>query len=287
MDNTRLATTDRMKAEAINRMRLMGLREDYVERFDNGYEIMVFRRDPGSVELITEDEDALIDKFERKNHALVWALLCERDEERGMDWYTLLFVSGNPDAWEEERKRLYEPEAFLTGIHDAPDILGPYEGDGFVYEDEGQITRVRIAVADGKLQPAPLPEVTFRHTFLEDGDEFEDCEFDSIRMSVLDDGTLEIQRAFTEVGDGHLIMERVSSIPYGQLERALGTDSPESTAEAIGERFLSAHIRMPRNGLSAFRLLIPFLEHNGIPYRSEHFENPVCGDGESDGTEDL
>ena len=288
MDNTRLATTDQMKAEAINRMRLMGLREDYVERFDKGYEIMVFRTDPKSVELITEDEDTLIAHFERKNHALVWAVICERDEECCLDRYTLLFVSGNPGAWEEERSRLSNPETCVILVYDAPDDIGPYEGDGHVDEDCGLITRQRIAVVDGELQRLPPPEITYRHKFLEYGDQLEDSEYDVIELLVLDDGTLEIQRAFTEIGDGHHVFEAVTGIPYAQLEKALGTDSPESTAAAVDGRFLFSHTDIPGNGLSAFWLLIPFLKDNGIPYYTEHREDPVlyddCG---YDGSEDL
>ena len=113
MDNTVLATNEQMKAEAINRMKLLGLKEEYIDAFadDKACEITTFwsKWVKGFAPYCIEDEEEkAIVEFEKSNPGLAWAVIHDITNEEGEDWdgYYILFVSEDTQKWEDERKAL-------------------------------------------------------------------------------------------------------------------------------------------------------------------------------------
>ena len=115
MENTVIAAIDEARAEAIERMKFIGLKQEYIDAFEktDGYEIFNFWSrwiKDVEPEPIDEDEETAIAEFESVNSAIVWAVVHELVTEDGEDWdgYHLLFVSKDKSKWEKERKELME-----------------------------------------------------------------------------------------------------------------------------------------------------------------------------------
>ena len=110
-----IATIEEAKAEAIARMKLIGLKQEYIDAFskEEGTEIYVFWTkwvDNMLPEFIGEAEEEAIIEFENNHSALAWAVIHELVFKEGQDWdgYDLLYVSIDKSKWEEERKALLE-----------------------------------------------------------------------------------------------------------------------------------------------------------------------------------
>ena len=115
MDKAGIATNEQMKAEAVSRMKLLGLKQEFIDAFDDeeACEITVFWSkwvkgfEPYPIE--DEELDAVMD-FEKSNPGLAWAVIHDITNEDGEDWdgYYILYVGDNPQKWEDERKELLE-----------------------------------------------------------------------------------------------------------------------------------------------------------------------------------
>ena len=113
MEKAILATNGQMKAEAINRMKLLGLKQEYIDAFadDEACEITTFwsKRVKGFAPYcIADEEEKAIVEFEKSNPGLAWAVIHDIANEDGEDWdgYYILFVSEDTQKWEDERKTL-------------------------------------------------------------------------------------------------------------------------------------------------------------------------------------
>lgn len=106
-------TREEMKNEAINRMKLIGLKQEFIDHFANENEVTAFWSKwikDVTPYLIEEEEDQAIEEFEKSEATMVWAVIHDLANEEGEDWdgYFMLYVSNVKERWEEERKHLME-----------------------------------------------------------------------------------------------------------------------------------------------------------------------------------
>ena len=113
MEKKIVATNEQMKAEAIHRMKLIGLKEEYIEAFssDEACEITTYwseNVEGFSPYCIEDEEEKAIVEFENNHPDLVWAVIHDMVFECGEDWdgFYLLLVSDDPGKWEQEREAL-------------------------------------------------------------------------------------------------------------------------------------------------------------------------------------
>lgn len=104
------ATQEEMRVEAVSRMKLIGLDQDYIDAFLNN-EITAFWNkgiEGTRPDIITDAEECAIVQFENIRPVVVWAVIHDMGIEEGMEWdyYHLLFVSDDKEKWEEERGEL-------------------------------------------------------------------------------------------------------------------------------------------------------------------------------------
>ena len=118
----RKATFDEMKAEAVSRMKSIGIKQEYIDAFarEDGYEISFFHIVEKTVECMSDKEEDPIIELEWGHTKLVWAVIHEHDFVEGEEWnyYYHLFVTNDPDNWDAERKELLDmkPTVYLASI---------------------------------------------------------------------------------------------------------------------------------------------------------------------------
>ena len=94
---------DRQKAEALNRMRLMGLREDAIQDFDLHNDIHLSAED-GTLEQLTQDDLRMIKQFEKEYNAVAYLVVRTLFGIAVLD--SIIYVSQHEDEWEEEVENL-------------------------------------------------------------------------------------------------------------------------------------------------------------------------------------
>lgn len=139
------ATLEEMREEAVARMKMIGIGQEYIDAFLNN-EITTFWNkwiEDTIPDLITEHEECSIVKFENMRPVVVWALIHNTDVQEGEEWdfYSMLFVSDDKDNWEKERKDLIDmnPTVYCDAV--STDLI----------HDFGDYASIRIAVEDGIL----------------------------------------------------------------------------------------------------------------------------------------
>lgn len=99
-----------MKTEAVARMKLIGIDQDYIDAFINNEIITFWNKwiEDTQPDLITEAEECSIIQFENVRPVVVWAIIHDMGMEEGLelDYYHLLFVSDDKGKWEDERREL-------------------------------------------------------------------------------------------------------------------------------------------------------------------------------------
>lgn len=106
------------KAEAISRMKMLGIYPETIKQFEAGY---VSRSDPpfGAYYWVEGEELEELRKFEQENDCLVYTVIRAYTTIGLMDSY--LFVSDNRDDWEPDRCDLKDGYAFSYTVNrDAP-----------------------------------------------------------------------------------------------------------------------------------------------------------------------
>lgn len=145
-----MASMEEMKAEAVARMKILGIRQSCIDAFnkEEGYEIPFFRVVENVVECMCDYEEKTVIDLEKDHDKLVWAVIHDHDFEDGVEWnyYLHFFVTNDPANWPEERRELQggEPTVYLAVIPENSD------------EDSFGYTQLKITVEDGMLLPADL-----------------------------------------------------------------------------------------------------------------------------------
>ena len=107
------------KAEAIRRMKMLGIFPETIKQFEAGY---VSRSEPpfGAYYWVEGEELEALRKFEEEHDCLVYTVVRSYTSIGMMDSY--LFVSDCKDDWDSDREDLGEGYAFsYTVNYDAPD----------------------------------------------------------------------------------------------------------------------------------------------------------------------
>ena len=148
MEKAVLASNEQMKAEAVKRMTLIGLKKEYIDAFtsEDGCEITTFwtKGIKGFMPYCIEDEelDAVME-YEKANPGLVWAVIHDLTNEDGEDWdcFYILYVGNDSRKWEEERKVLQAgtPVAFYKAVSSE------------TYTENTGFEAIKIEVKDGIL----------------------------------------------------------------------------------------------------------------------------------------
>lgn len=99
------ATHNQMIAEAVERMKLIGLHPSYIEAFESDWTIPTFYTPEGDDAGYVGDD--VLGFFLKENHGEARAVITDlSDTEGGIIKNYILFVSDNPDNWEKEREEL-------------------------------------------------------------------------------------------------------------------------------------------------------------------------------------
>lgn len=129
-------STEEKKAEAVLRMKRMGVYEETVNQFEQ--EELVSTSEPpfGAFYWVTPEERQAIREFEIEQNALVYLVIRSYTTIGQMDSY--LYISDYPDEWEDDRRDIddHETMAYVRNI-DYPD-----------YSELGRIG-FRLTVAGG------------------------------------------------------------------------------------------------------------------------------------------
>lgn len=107
------------KAEAIRRMKMLGIFPETIKQFEAGY---VSRSEPpfGAYYWVEGEELEALRKFEEEHDCLVYTVVRSYTSIGMMDSY--LFVGDDVEEWELDRDDLKNEYAFsYTVNHDAPD----------------------------------------------------------------------------------------------------------------------------------------------------------------------
>lgn len=101
------------KAEAIARMKQIGIYIDIIRRFSEN-EIICRSEAPGVYFDIDGEQLERVRKFERKHNALVYFVICSGSIE------SYLYVSDHPDEWERDRADIDNKQtlAFVNNLSD-------------------------------------------------------------------------------------------------------------------------------------------------------------------------
>ena len=142
------ATREEMKAEAIERMKLLGLGEDVIASFEKG-KLMVSATGFGMelLEPISDFDDPdlsqLVKKTEDKMPLIVFHVL-RGEYAMGLS-VALLYVWDNPDEWEYEKSLNQKDQltAFVTQIGDREFKYAPDCGSIRVKEQDGMLIRTQ------------------------------------------------------------------------------------------------------------------------------------------------
>ena len=103
------------KVEAINRMKELGLFAPCIKAFKNRDEVQLSEPTGGLYEFSSNKElTAKVQKFERKNNALVYHVIHTpmRLDGEAMDMYNFLYVSDYQEEWEVDNADIKEGYVF-------------------------------------------------------------------------------------------------------------------------------------------------------------------------------
>lgn len=121
MENTKINIADK-KAEAITRMRMLGIFKDTIDQFDK-YDLVSISEPPFGAFYWAEGEDLeQIRKFEEEKNALVYVVVRTRTTEGILDSY--LYISNYPEEWHMDRADIENPDAPMMSYvrnHAAPE----------------------------------------------------------------------------------------------------------------------------------------------------------------------
>ena len=129
-------TYPQKRAEAAKRMRLLGVKEEHIQDFEQDGKIYFSAEDKTIAEL-SEADIKNIEKFENDYHVLVYMVI-RKDSQYGMK-DAMLYVSSDENDWPLEEDELKMGYAFTHLInHRCPEVLEFYR-IGFARTPNGEI----------------------------------------------------------------------------------------------------------------------------------------------------
>ena len=129
-------TNPQQKAEAVKRMRLLGIKEEYIRDFERDGKIYFSARDK-TLPKLSKENIKIIKEFENDYHALVYMVIREDSEYGMMD--ALMYVSDAENDWPLEEDELNLGYAFTHVInHRCPEVMDFYR-IGFARTPDGEI----------------------------------------------------------------------------------------------------------------------------------------------------
>lgn len=113
-------TREMKKAEAIKRMKALGIIDGAISQFKNEDIVMVSEPPLGGLYWLNDEEKEMVRKFEEKNDALVYMVVRAFTQFGKMD--SLLFISDYEDEWEMDNEDLKDGYVMTYTVnHDMPD----------------------------------------------------------------------------------------------------------------------------------------------------------------------
>lgn len=96
------------KAEAVRRMREVGIASVIIDDFEKNGNVQLFETPLGAGYWLNDEEKKIVEKFEREHDGLVYSgtrnrMVCDGDI---YDVMTLLYVSDHKDEWDDDRNDL-------------------------------------------------------------------------------------------------------------------------------------------------------------------------------------
>jgi len=127
------------KAEAISRMKLLGIYSGTIEQFEQDNKVSISERPLGAYYWTDEKTKAVIDHL-AKQGLLVYTGIRSYTEIGTMD--ALLYVSDDRDAWESERNDLKQDESISYVFNRDADDCSEFGYIGFKMAIAGGLIRV-------------------------------------------------------------------------------------------------------------------------------------------------
>lgn len=124
--------TDKMKAEAITRMRLLGLAKKVIEDFYKEQIVYVSDLKNVALHIANEYEKEIIDKCEQEHNCLIFHGIHEKTKCK--DNLYLLYVGANENEWKDEQKDIM---LGFTTVH--------------AYKRTKEIREIGIRVSNGRI----------------------------------------------------------------------------------------------------------------------------------------
>lgn len=111
---------EKQKAEAIYRMKHMGIIKDAIDQFEKEDIVMVCEPPIGGLYWLNDEEKEMVRKFEKENDVLVYLVVRSFTNIGKMD--NIFYVSSHQDEWYMDRADIDENYACVYVInHDMPD----------------------------------------------------------------------------------------------------------------------------------------------------------------------
>lgn len=111
---------EEQKAEAIHRMRCIGIIKDAINQFEKEDVVMVCEPPIGGLYLLNDEEKEMVRKFEEENGALVYLVVRSFTNIGKMD--NIFYVSKYKEEWAMDRDDIAENLALVYVVnYDMPD----------------------------------------------------------------------------------------------------------------------------------------------------------------------
>lgn len=111
-------STEEKRAEAVLRMKRMGVCEETINQFEQENLVSTSEPPHGVFYWVTPEERQVIREFEAEHDALVYLVIRSYTTIGQMDSY--LYISDDPDEWEDDRRDIddHEALAYVRNIDD-------------------------------------------------------------------------------------------------------------------------------------------------------------------------
>lgn len=120
---------NKMKAEAIRRMKILGLLDSAIEAFDKENLVLLSESNNspfgGALYTLSEAQSARVSAFESEGNRLVYHVI--RSMLGDSELLSLMYVSGDEEEiWDEECEYLKDGEAFAYVINTSDDVCSEF-----------------------------------------------------------------------------------------------------------------------------------------------------------------
>lgn len=127
-----------MKAEAISRMKAIGLYNEIIEDFDKNGTPQVYEPPYGASYSLEDDELKTVRSFEKDRKVLIWGVIRSFMEfnRKTVTVDCMLYVSNDKDNWVDERRDLLDGIPIVLTIMKDPPYIKDH-GSICIYMSEG------------------------------------------------------------------------------------------------------------------------------------------------------